>query len=331
MRDEKITFADMRSLARRYAAAIAKSHQHNMPVAVFTNRTIEPAIWFLAVLYSGNYYVPIDPDMPVNEIQKIFADASFVTVLGSEENREKVNQIHFDGFFITLDSLTDEEYSNPATESISPAYMVYTSGSTGMPKGVLKSHGAIISFIEAYCETFHFSSEDVIGNQTPFFFDAAAKDFYLMLKMGTTIEIIPTELFVMTTQLIEYMNAKGITFASWVPTALSLVAQLSPFSIVKPETLKRMFFVGEVMPMKHLNKWRKEVPYVQYVNLYGQSKLAGICCYYEVLGEFQNDEVLPMGKPLKNCKVYLLDGEQIIHEPDLVGELYIVSDALATE
>ena len=171
----------------------------------------------------------------------------------------------------------------------------------------------------------------MIGNQTPFFFDASGKDLYLMLKMGCSMEILPTKLFSFPTELMEYMNARKVSFISWVPTAISIVAQLNPFSMVKPEYLKRVFFVGEVMPMKYLNKWRKALPDIQYVNLYGQSELAGICCYFEVTGQWEDSAVLPMGKPLCNSKLYLLDGEQVVKEPGRIGEMYIVSDALALE
>ena len=101
--------------------------------------------------------------------------------------------------------------------------------------------------------------------------------------------------------------------------------------MVKPSTLKKVFFVGEVMPMKHLNKWRAALPEIEYVNLYGQSEIAGICCYYKVTESFEDSAVLPMGKPLQNCTIYLVDGDHVIHEPGHVGELYIVSDALALE
>jgi non-ribosomal peptide synthetase component F len=209
--------------------------------------------------------------------------------------------------------------------------MVYTSGSTGKPKGVLKSHKAVITYIESFCRTFDFSPNEVIGNQTPFFFDASAKDIYLMLKLGCRMEILPPQLFSLPPELIDYLNDKKVTFASWVPTVISLVAQLNPFSMVKPETLKKVFFVGEVMPMKHLNKWRKELPDIQYVNLYGSSEIAGICCYYEVKTQFEDSAVLPMGKPLDSCKIYLLDQVKVITEPNHIGELYLVSDALALE
>lgn len=326
--NDSITFEELRNSAMKCASMLSAIGT-NRPVGVYANRSLETSIWFIGILYSGNYYVPIDPDIPIEKMQLIFDDAHFSVIVGAEHNREMAASAGFEGTFYTLDDLSENLYRCPSVNEADAAYMVYTSGSTGKPKGVLKSHGAVMNFIDSYVETFGFTGEEIIGNQTPFFFDAAAKDFYLMVKTGASIEIIPTELFSMTTQLIEFMNEKRISFASWVPTALSLVAQVCPFSLVKPEYLKRMFFVGEVMPMKHLNKWRSELPDVEYVNLYGQSEIAGICCFYRVMGTFDNADTLPMGKPLKNCRVYLMDGAQIIEDQNHIGELYIVSEALA--
>ena len=85
------------------------------------------------------------------------------------------------------------------------------------------------------------------------------------------------------------------------------------------------------MPMKHLNYWRKNLPDVRYVNLYGSTEIAGICAWYEVTGTYDDADSLPMGKPLCNCEIYLLDGEQVVTEANRVGEMYLVSPALALE
>lgn len=330
LKDSFYSFSDLNSMSKKVGALIDPTLK-NSPIGVIAERDTDTLVYFFGAVYSGNFYVPIDPDMPSEKQQAIIDDADIKIILGSEKNKAIIDRLSFSGNYYSLNNITDKECGMPDTGDDDPLYMVYTSGSTGKPKGVLKSHKAVIRYIEAYCNTFDFSQDDIIGNQTPFFFDASAKDIYLMLKTGATMEIIPTEKFAMPTELIEYMNEKKITFISWVPTALSIVAQLNTFSYIKPETLKKVFFVGEVMPMKHLNKWRAALPDLQYVNLYGQSELAGICCYYEVKGEFDNAAVLPMGKPLSNCKIYLLDNDAIVTEPDHIGEMYIVSDSLALE
>ena len=329
--DKKITFSELMHLSKKMGAVIADSGIKNRAIGVIAERDIDTLALFFGAVYSGNFYVPIDPDMPVEKKKSIVEDSGMTVLLGRESNSDIVDSLDFGGKFYTLDDAGDVEAELPETDREAPLYMVYTSGSTGKPKGVLKGHKAVISYIENYCDVFDFVSDDIIGNQTPFFFDASAKDIYLMLKTGASIEIIPTEKFAMPTVLIEYLNEKKITFISWVPTALAIVAQLKTFTYVVPKTLKKVFFVGEVMPMKHLNKWREALPELQYVNLYGQSELAGICCYYEVKGEFEDSAVLPMGKAMPNCKIYLVDNGEVVTETGKIGEMYIVSDALAIE
>ena len=337
-RNHSLTFNEMSQRAQKYGQVILGAMTDTVlphPIGVFCSRDVEPIVAFLGVVCSGNFYVPLDPDAPTDKLKSILEDSDMRIIIGKKDNDSLVKALGFTGKFIPSEEISDEYNSDKnccrSLPEEYPLYMIYTSGSTGKPKGVLKSHRAEISYIEAYCDTFQFAEDDIIGNQTPFFFDAAAKDIYLMLKMGITMEIIPTEYFPLPPELIQYLNQKKITVASWVPTVLSIVAQLNPFSEIIPETLKRVFFVGEVMPMKHLNKWREALPDVQYVNLYGQSELCGICCYYEVRGTFANDESLPMGIPLKNCRIYLLDDGTVINEPGKIGEMYIVSDALAME
>ena len=193
-RDEHVSFFELRFLAKKLAAKLCAVQ--NQPIGVFANRSVTCGILFLAVLYSGNFYVPLDPDMPDEKLKWIISEAKFSYILGEENNRETISRLRFDGNFLTIaDRAAECICESSIIQEKTPMYMVYTSGSTGKPKGVLKSHGAMKSYIEAFCDTFPFTAEEVIGNQTPFFFDASAKDFYLMLKTGATLEILPTEFF----------------------------------------------------------------------------------------------------------------------------------------
>ena len=331
LEDHSYSFGQLKDLASRLGQTLRLSEIKEGPVGVLAERDADTAVYFMAVLYSGCFYVPIDPELPPEKMRSEIEDSGMRAILGKPELKDRLAQTGFDGSYFSMADAVQEAAPFPERGGDDPVYMVYTSGSTGKPKGVLKSHRALISFLDTYQERFTFTADEVIGNQTPFFFDASAKDLYLMLGTGASIEIIPTQRFALPTELMLFMNEKKITFASWVPTAISLVAQLSPFSMILPEYLKRLFFVGEVMPMKHLNKWRKALPELTCVNLYGSSETAGIICCYEVEGEFADTDVLPIGKPLSNTRIYLLDGDQIITQPGQIGEIHAVSDALALE
>lgn len=334
-KDTYYTFREMKLSAEKLGRTIAAVHTAENPVIVLTNRGADTAVLFLAVLYSGSYYVPIDPEMPVAKIRMILSDSQADVLLAGEENKELLDELDFKGTTLYMEEIHEgsegEEWSErPEISEDMPMYMIYTSGSTGKPKGVLKSHGAVYSFIQAYAGTFGLGSDEIIGNQTPFFFDASAKDLYLSLFTGATLEILPSELFIFPVTLIEYMNARHVSYICWVPTALALVTQMNTFKKVLPQTLKKVFFVGEVFPVKQLQKWMQTLPELQYVNLYGSTEIAGICCYYELrTGEIY--DTLPVGRPLKNCRVFLLGEHGIVQEQGQVGELCVSSRALAME
>lgn len=331
------TFLELKREALRVSKMIEEFlDEKREGVGVFVDRTIDTIVLMLGIIYSGNFYIPLDPSMPADRMGSILEDSEIKLIAGKKEQFESQDVELTDVICLIYENSradsadNDEECIKTRVEGDTPLYMVYTSGSTGVPKGVLKSHSAMISFIEAYQETFDFKEDEVIGNQSPLYFDASAKDIYLMLCLGITLEILPTELFSMPTALIEYMNDRGVTFISWVPTALSIVVQLNTFSEVLPRNLKRVFFVGEVMPVKYIKKWKKYLPSVQYVNLYGASELAGICSYYEI-GNFDDIDTIPLGKPLKNCEIFLLaDDDSLVEEQEKQGEICIASEALAT-
>ena len=327
-RDEAYTFSALRDGAKALAASIRTLHIENEAVGVIVRRSAETAMLFLAVAYSGNFYVPMDPAMPEKKLSTIADDSGMRLVLGQERDRALAERLGLGLHYLTADDRGEERMEAPETEADTPLYLVYTSGSTGRPKGVLKSHGAVMSFIEAFTDTFALGAEEIIGNQTPFFFDASAKDIYLMLRTGATMEVIPSEMFMLPTALVEYLNEKRVSYICWVPTALSMVIQMNAFRRILPVSLKWIFFVGEVFPVKYLRKWKEALPQPEYVNLYGSSELAGICCWYRV-GESIPEDALPMGRPLSNCRIFLRDGETTVTQPDRLGEVCIVSDALA--
>ena len=269
--------------------------------------------------------------MPDHKIEMILDDLKCPLLLAVSRKDMKSGAFLNSPNLMLLDEIGGGDVASIPAGGDAPLFAVYTSGTTGVPKGIIKSHAAEISFLEAYCRAFDFSEEDVIGNQTPFFFDASSKDLYLMLKTGATVDIVPQDLFMSPVELVSYLNEHKITFISWVPTALVIISRLNTFSVIKPATLKKVFFVGEVMPLIHLKKWREALPDVMFVNLYGFSEIAGIACCHVITGAPQESGSLPIGKPLDNCRVYLVSDGRTITENGVTGEIYLASDALATE
>lgn len=324
------TFAQLRDTAARLGARVRKEQPEGGPVGVLVRRGADTAALFFAAVYGGCFYVPLDPDMPPRKLAVILADAGIRLVLGAPGDEAVLQAAGFSGSLLTPAEAAPEAAALPDCPDEAPLYMVYTSGSTGRPKGVLKSHGAMASYVAAFAERFGLTGEEIIGNQNPFFFDAAAKDLYYMACLGASLEVIPSEKFIFPVRLVEYLNQRRISYICWVPTALAIVTQLNTFRQLLPETLRHVFFVGEPFPIKQLHKWLSTLPDLHYVNLYGSTELAGICCAYEIpRGDLP--QTLPMGRPLPNCRVFLRGEAGFVTEPGVLGELWIVSPALALE
>lgn len=210
-------------------------------------------------------------------------------------------------------------------------YVLFTSGSTGTPKGVAITHRSVIDYIDWVTGEFSITEEDSFGNQAPFYFDNSILDIYSALKTGAAMYIIPTKLFAQPVRLLQFLADNRITTIFWVPSAMIILSKLKAFrSVDVSKTLKRVLFCGEVMPNKQLNIWRQYLPDVVYANLYGPTEITDACTYYTVDREFSDDEPLPMGRPMRNTEVLVLDEhDRLVTEPEQVGELCVRGTSLA--
>lgn len=214
--------------------------------------------------------------------------------------------------------------------SMLPLYVNFTSGSTGVPKGVAVSHSSVIEFIETFTKTFGIDSEDVIANQAPFDFDVSVKDIYSGLKVGATVALIPRQYFSNPAVLMDYLCDCKTTTVIWAVSAMCFVSIMNGFGYKVPDTINKVMFSGEIMPIKQLNKWRKYLPSAMYVNLYGPTEITCNCTYHIVDRDYNDGELLPIGKPFDNENVILLDEEDnLINEPGKEGEICVTGQCLA--
>lgn len=304
------------SIAKSIRSIVNQGGASASPILVLVNRRAKTLITFFAISMSGNYYLPVDEDIPEEKLQQII-ESSGVKHYFSYNGRHIANLNYLDYDELTIHEC-DENFQISDDEN-APLYLMFTSGSTGKAKGVLKTHKNIIFFVSNFVATFPFIEEGQrIMNQTPFFFDASSKDIYLALKYHGTLYIPEKNTFSLPKTIIDYLNDNEITMISWVPSVLTLIAKLRTLDFMKPEYLKYVFFVGEVFQNKYLNMWVNALQNTRFFNIYGSTELAGVALYYEVKEPLSLDVSLPTGKPLIGNDVFLDD-----------GEICIVSDQVA--
>ena len=335
--NKEITFSELRAQARAIASELTQRGLFKKPVAIFLEKGVDVLVSFMGAAYSCNFYSPIDVDMPGSRVNKILEVLEPAVVITTGTLREVFSAYDFKGELLLLEEVLVSDVQDDALEAARGKgidtdllYVLFTSGSTGVPKGVTINHRAVIDYIDWVTETFDITEKDSFGNQAPFYFDNSILDIYSTLKTGATTYIIPKTLFAQPVLLLEYLKVKKINTIFWVPSALIVVAKLKAFKNVDlSDTLRRVLFCGEVMPNKQLNVWRRFLPDVQYANLYGPTEITDACTYYIVDREFSDEEPLPIGFPMPNTDILVLNEENEPVTGEEPGELCVRGTSLS--
>lgn len=325
------TYAELADKARRVGTFLLKKGLRFNDVAVVLlgkERSALSAFW--GASYAGAVYAPMDCHAPMSRLRLIMEVLRPACILTDEENREKALELMPLGqVYLLTEAYATEPERERLTEiqeqriDTDPVYIICTSGSTGIPKGVVISHRAVIDFTEEASEAMEFSEKEVFANQAPFYFDASVPDLYCTIRNGATLHIIPEKWYSFPIRVLEYIKENGVNAIFWVPSALVVTANLRALGEVDVTCLRKIMFCGEVMPVKQYNMWKRHVPDAKYVNYYGPSETTYASTYYVIDREFQDEEALPIGHAAMNTGVLILNEEDRICMPGETGELCI--------
>ena len=311
---DALTFQQVYDQNRALASFFINKGLYKEPVVVFMNKHPKTITAFFGVINSGNFYVPIDEEMPRVRIDLILDNLKPRAIICDAQTVEIAKDFKFDGELYLYDELIQTAVNEDGLADVrakaidtDPIYVVFTSGSTGIPKGVVACHRSVLDYIEQLSETLEFNEETVFGNQTPLYFDACLKELYPTLKFGATTYLVPKSLFMFPIKLVEFLNEHKINTICWVVSALTMISAFGAFKKVVPQYLHTIAFGSEVFPIKQFRIWRETLPNAKFTNLYGPTEGTGMCCYYKVNREFELDEAIPVGRPFKNTEIILLD------------------------
>jgi len=335
----EVSFADYLNEAKSIGSALSELFQepYSRPIIVFVDRRVDTIVAYMGVLYSGHFYVPVDNKTPVERLRNIVQvlnPIAFITFTDLERklvrnlNMEVPNHLFQDLIAKSVDQRALDQIRAQAID-IEPVYAIFTSGSTGVPKAVAINHRAVVDLSYWLVSTFSFDSTDVIGNQTPFYFDASVKDIYLSLRTGATLVVIPQKCFSFPQLLVENLEKNHVTTLLWATSAVVMTAKSGVLEELKLPSLKRVFFAGEAMFGKHLNMWKQAFPDCNYINLYGPTEVTVDSTYYIVNRDFKDNEVVPIGNHCDNKRVFILDENNRVLFGQAAGELAVTGSGVA--
>ncbi|MEY8374311.1 amino acid adenylation domain-containing protein [Lachnospiraceae bacterium 56-18] len=331
-----MTFQEVSDASRSIGTCLLKKGYQKEPVVIYMKKHPHMIAAFWGAVYSGCFYVPMDEEMPAFRIDLIFRNLKPRAVICDETTCEQMKEFRdFDGEVLLYDEIAGESADpgllgavREAAIDTDPIYIVFTSGSTGVPKGVAACHRSVIDYVENLTEVLQISEKSVLANQAPLYFDACLKELFSSLKCGATTYLTPRSLFMFPVKLVEFLNEYKINTVCWVVSALTMISSTKTFDKIIPKYLRAVAFGSEVFPIRQFRLWKEALPDARFINLYGPTEATGMSCYYEVDRDFEEGEPIPIGRPFKNTEILLLDENNRVPRPGDPGEICIRGTAL---
>ena len=316
-------------------------------VGLHVKKSIDAIIVLFGILKAGACVVPIGPGTPAPRFLDIARQCEMRTLVASRDTCSRLGAETFEqsGLDLVLLTGTSSEVvpevtvrqlplaaaktdgdSGPPVPTVDRdlAYVLFTSGSTGSPKGVMLSHQAVLNFVKWASEEFAIGPGDRLSNHAPLNFDISTFDIYAAIGAGASVTLIPESLAMFPHRLAQLIEEARITVWYSVPSVLTLLVTRGDLASRDLSPLRAVLFAGEVFPSKHLRELMLAVPRPRYFNLYGPTE-TNVCTFYEVTGPPAPDAPpIPIGRACPNTKTLVLGGDgRPVTRPGEEGVLYV--------
>jgi len=305
--DETITFEELNEQSTKLATFF---YEHEVKegdrIALITEKSIESVIYIFGILKAGAMYVPIDPLIPIERLEYILKDCNVDIGLTSSKIIEKDKNVR-----------VSEDAS---------AYIMYTSGSTGEPKGVEIYHHSVTNLMNWYCKEFKITAEDKILSFVPLWFDASICDLFAMAKTGATLILPPEGINMFPNEFAQFLVDEQISLF-FAPSSQFVLA-LPALKTFEYPYMKTVMFGAEELPIKYVKELQTVFKNSELVNIYGPTECTDVVTFYRVPKEIPEDmQKIPIGKPYHGIGVFLYKDNEIYKVGD-VGELIIYGSNL---
>lgn len=338
--EKKITFHELELQAKRIGSRISEFDIPKTPIAVVLDKEVTTVSAFLGVVYSGRAYAPIDISLPEPRIEKILSCLRTPVIITETQYVEKLTELckktGIQTRILILSDMLDGEIQETKLSAIrqsmietDPLYVIFTSGSSGIPKGVVTSHHSLMCYIDAYVGVMGIDDKDKLGNQSPLDYIAAVRDIYIPLLKGASSYLIPKNYFMQMDKLADVIEEEHITSLGWSTSALTVIASFGMPNEHKFASVKKVCFSGSIMHGGVLRKWQTMLPDALFVNQYGPTEATASCTYHVIDHLVEEDETIPIGIPYKNYKIILLKEDQTEAGIGEEGEICVSGPILA--
>lgn len=326
---EQLTYGELNRKSNRLAHYLrAQGVGPEKLVGICVERSLEMIVGILGILKAGGAYLPIDPDYPKERIVFMLADADPAVILIHEATRGVVPD-EANVFDLNIEGNGTEKFSegNPVywIQVQNLAYVIYTSGSTGKPKGSSLAHQGVVNRLIWMQQQYPINEEDSVLQKTPFSFDVSVWEFFWPLMVGARLVVLSPGAHKDSHRITELIKQERISTLHFVPSMLSVFLETADVSLC--QSLKQVFCSGEALSVNLQKQFFAKIS-ARLHNLYGPTEASVEVTYWTCMRD-SADAAVPIGRPIANARIYLLDGYLNPVPLGVAGELYIGGIGLA--